>query len=372
MEKRDYYEILGVPKDADASAIKSAYRRCAMEHHPDRNDGDKAAEEKFKEAAEAYEVLSNAEKRQLYDRYGHQGLRQSGFEGFSGMDDIFSHFADFFGGGGGGRGRQRATRIEVGLTFLEAVKGCTKEVRVTHNVSCGECGGSGAKKGSSPVTCNSCGGRGQVLQSMAGFMRIATTCPTCRGQGRVVRDKCDECHGGGVVRKTQNLTLEVPAGIDSDRAIQTRVGNDPVIVQFAIEPDPRFEREGDHLLTEVKLPFATAVLGGKIAVPLIEGEKVIDVRAGTQPGSVVTLRGEGVQHLEGRGRGDLHVRYDIEVPKRVTDEQKKLLEQLAATFGAGHGTAVTEHAGPAAQAGQAAQNDHEEQGGFFRRRKKRK
>ena len=375
-EKRDYYEILGVARDAEAAAIKSAYRRAAMQFHPDRNPGNAEAAEQFKEAAEAYEVLSDDSKRQLYDRYGHAGPRQAGFEGFSGMEDIFSHFADMFGGdffggafgGGGGRGggkrQSRSARVDVQLSFLESVKGAKKDVTVTRNVPCDDCGGSGAKKGSQPVTCKECGGRGQVVQSMGGFMRIATTCPSCRGQGRIVRERCEECHGGGVVRKTQSLSLEIPAGIDGDRVMQARVGPDVFLVHFEIEPDPRFERDGDDLVCEVPLSFPQAALGARIAVPTIEGERHIDVKPGTQPGAVVTLRGEGVPHLESRGRGDLHVRLDVAVPTSLTDEQRKLVEQLAAT--------LDPHAGSKGHGGHGDEAEAEESGGFFKRRKKRK
>jgi molecular chaperone DnaJ len=364
MEKRDYYEVLGLSRDAEAGAIKSAYRRCAMQYHPDRNPDDKAAEERFKEAAEAYEVLSDPQKRALYDQYGHQGPRQAGFDGFAGVEDIFSHFADLFGGGfasafgGGGGGRRRSVRVGVQLSFLEAVKGCKREIPVERAVPCERCNGSGAKRGSSPVTCGSCGGRGQVLQSM-GFVRIASTCPTCRGQGRVVRDKCEECRGAGAVRKTQTLQVEVPAGIDNGRVMQASVGGEQVLIQFAVAADPRFEREGDDLYCEHRIGYAQAALGATITVPTIESEARIDIAPGTQPGTVVTLRGEGVPHLEARGRGDLHVRLDIAVPRKLSDEARKLVEQLAA---------LEEAAGHASR----THTEEDTGGGFFRRKKKRK
>lgn len=374
MDKRDYYEVLGVARDAEAGTIKSAYRRCAMEHHPDRNPGDRAAEERFKEAAEAYEVLSDPEKRALYDRYGHAGPRQAGFDGFSGMEDIFSHFADLFGGafgGGGGPGgqrRSRAVRVDVELSFLESMKGVNKEVQITHAVRCDECSGSGARKGSSPVTCNTCGGRGQVLQAM-GFMRIASTCPTCRGAGRIVRDKCEECQGGGKVRKSEKTSIEVPAGISDGQAMEASFHGEPLIIAFSVKPDPRFERDGDDLHTELPLSFAQAALGARVSVPTVEGEVQVEVKAGTQPGHVHTLRGEGAPHLGRRGRGDLHVRFDIVVPRHLSEEQRRLVEQLAALDAASaHGHGHGQGHGHAA----ARDEDEDEGGGFFRRRKKKK
>jgi molecular chaperone DnaJ len=369
MEKRDYYEVLGVAREADAQSIKSAYRRCAMQFHPDRNPGDKESEERFKEASEAYEVLSDAKKRALYDQYGHAGPRQAGFEGFGGVEDIFSHFADFFGGSfgsafgfGGGGGGRAAARVQLRLSFLEAVKGCKKEVTVERQIACDKCGATGGKRGSAPVTCTSCGGRGQVFQSM-GFVRIATTCPTCRGRGRVIREKCDECGGVGAVRKKQTLSLDIPAGIDDGRMMQVNAGNaEPILLQFSVEPDPRFEREGDELLAEVNVSFAQAALGARITVPTIDGETEIDMKAGTQPGSVFTLRNQGVPHLESRGRGDLHVRINVVVPARMSDEQRRLIEQLSA------------HDPPAGHAAPPEEESPEEAAttGFFRRKKRRK
>lgn len=357
MDKRDYYEVLGVARDADSATIKSAYRRCAMQHHPDRNPGDHEAEARFKEAAEAYEVLSDPQKRAYYDQYGHAGPRGGGFGGFGGMEDILSHFADMFGGEGfgfGGRRQQRATRVDVELSFLESMQGCRKEIPVTRAVACETCGGSGAKPGSRPVTCNQCGGRGQVAQNM-GFMRIATACPTCHGQGSVVRDPCDDCHGGGRVRKTQTLTVEVPAGIADGQGMQTQQGSDLIVFQFHVADDPRFEREDDDLLTEIDLSYAQAVLGTRVVVPTIEGEHELKLPAGLQPGHVETLRGKGVPHLQRRGRGDLHVRCNVVVPKKLSDEQRRLIEQLAALEG--------EHDGRAA-------DEDKPRRGFFGRKKK--
>jgi molecular chaperone DnaJ len=360
MEKRDYYEVLGVERDADPGAIKSAYRRCAMEHHPDRNPGDHRSEERFKEAAEAYEVLSSPEKRALYDQYGHAGARQAGFGGFQGMDDILSHFADIFGMGFGGRQRAREPQVGVRLTFMEAVKGCTKELAIERDHPCERCSGSGAKPGTQPSVCPTCGGRGQVMQSM-GFVRIASGCPTCRGQGRVVKERCDACGGHGVVQRSEKVSLEIPAGVDDGDARRVQMGRgQPFVVAFAVQPDPRWEREGTELLTEVPIRYAQAVLGGKVAVPTIEGEELVEIEPGTQTGTVKTLRGRGVPRVGSRGRGDLHARFHVVVPTRLTDEQRRAIEQLDAAF-------------PAAPASPTAAADpEEEERGFFGRRKKRK
>ena len=362
---RDYYEVLSVERDADAANIKSAYRRCAMQHHPDRNPGDAAAEERFKEAAEAYEVLSNREKRQLYDQHGHAGPRRAGFDGFQGMDDIFSHFADIFGVAGSGRGANRRggdIQTEVHLSFQEAVKGCKKEISFNRHVPCKSCDGSGAKAGTRPQTCSACHGRGQVEQSM-GFMRIASTCPTCRGQGRVVKERCDSCSGGGVTRKSETISVDIPAGVDEGHTLrvagrgQAAPGAPPgnLYLQFVVDRDPRFERQDSDLYTEVPVRFATAALGGRIAVPTIEGDEWLDLPAGTQSGTVHTLRQRGVPHIQQRGRGDLHVRVQVVVPVQLNEAQRAAIEQLEAAFD-----------------GQPLVADEEERSGFFRRKKKRK
>ena len=343
MEKRDYYEVLGVERNADAGVIKSAYRKKAREHHPDVNGGDKASENAFKEAAEAYEVLSDPEKRDLYDRYGHAGPRQAGFEGFggAGMDDILSHFGDlfggdFFGGGGGGRRGSRGADLQtkVELSFLESMKGCKKEITFDRQAPCDHCKGTGAKGGTALDSCKTCGGRGQVVQAM-GFMRIASPCPACHGQGKTIKERCDECRGGGVVRKTETLTLDVPAGIDDGRTMRVsgrgQAGNGGVgnlYIEFSVGKDERFERDGDDLITEVHVSFAEAALGAEVSIPLVEGEHAWKMPHGTQPGSVHTLRGKGAPRLERSGHGDLHARVVVEVPHKLSDEQRKLIDEL--------------------------------------------
>jgi molecular chaperone DnaJ len=376
MEKRDYYEVLAVSRGADPNEIKKAYRRLAMEHHPDRNPGDKQAEERFKEMAEAYEVLSDPQKRQLYDQYGHAGPRQAGFQGFGGVEDILSHFADFFGGGFGfGGGGRRGPRVEQGddiqvemtIAFAEAAAGCTKPIEITHHVHCGACGGSGAKPGSSPSTCGTCSGRGQVAHNQGIFM-IATTCPTCRGRGRVIKDKCGECRGSGLTGKDETVSVAVPAGIDDGQTLRVPGKGEAgpsggpaghLYVTFHVESDPRFERDGDNLLTEVHLPFSTAALGGAVRVPTLGDDFEIKIEPGTQPGTVRVLRGKGVPNVHGRGVGDLLVRIDVAVPRKLSAEQRRLIEELS------------QHDPPV---GEAPPPADEEEGLFaaFRRKKKKR
>jgi molecular chaperone DnaJ len=368
VEKRDYYEVLGVQKGAEAGEIKKAYRRLAMEHHPDRNPGDHRAEERFKELAEAYQVLSDPDKRQLYDRFGHQGPRGAGFQGFSGVEDILSHFAEFFGGGFGfGAARTRGPRVEQGediqiemtLDFVEAAAGASKKVEVRRHVHCQPCGGSGAKPGTSASSCGTCGGRGQVAHNQGIFM-IATTCPTCRGRGRVVKERCNDCRGSGAVEKTETVTVQVPAGIDDGQTLRVPGKGEAgpsggpaghLYVHFRVEGDPRWERDGDNLLTQIDLTYAQAALGTTVSVPTLDGDTELAVDAGTQPGTVSVLRGKGVPNVHGRGKGDLLVRLNIVVPKRLSDEQRKLVEEL----GALDEVAVRQ----------------EEEGGWFRKKKKR-
>lgn len=347
IEKRDYYEVLSVERSASTQEIKKAFKRLAMEHHPDRNPGDHAAEERFKEIAEAHEVLSDPEKRHLYDQYGHAGPRQAGFQGFGGVsvEDLFSHFADIFGGlGGFGGGRSRGPRVEQGqdlqaevtIDFQEAAHGCNKELELQRLVHCETCKGSGGKAGQAPATCGTCRGRGQVAMNQ-GFLTIATTCPSCRGRGSVVKDKCEECRGSGLERRKETISVNVPAGIDDGQTLrvpgkgQAGPNGGPaghLYVTFAVEPDPRFERSGDDLYTQVPLTFAQAALGATVMVPTIDGETEIEVRPGTQPGTVQLLRGKGMPNVHGRGTGDLAVRFTVSVPRKLSAEQKRLLTEL--------------------------------------------
>ena len=347
--KRDYYEVLGLARTAEDPEIKKAYRQKAWENHPDRNPGDKDAEERFKDASEAFEVLSDPEKRRLYDQFGHEGPRGAGFTGFHGVEDIFSHFGDLFGdlfGVGGMGGSFRANRgndlkVGVELTFAEACSGTTKEVRVRRRVRCEVCGGSGAKPGTSEEVCDTCGGRGQVVHAQ-GFFMIGTTCPRCRGKGRVIRHQCTECRGEGVVSREERLAVNIPAGVDDGQTLRLSGkgelgprGGPPgnLYVELAVQPDPRFKRDGADLLTQVELSFSQAALGTTVKVPTIDGETEVAVDPGTQSGEGVVLRGKGVPRVGGRGRGDLLVQFKVIVPKRLTDRQRELLQALAQEAG---------------------------------------
>ena len=351
--KRDYYEILGVTRTADAEEIKKAYRKLALQFHPDRNP-DKEAEDKFKEASEAYEVLSHPDKRQLYDQYGHAGPRQAGFQGFQDVGDIFSHFSDIFGdvfgfGGGGpfgGRGRGAPNRgadleLALTLTFEEAVRGVSRELEVQRRVRCDECGGSGAKKGSGPVTCPTCQGRGQVVHAQ-GFFMISTTCPTCRGEGTTIKDPCGGCRGSGLVVREEKLSVTVPPGVEDGMRLRLGGKGEPgprggaaghLYVLLRVKPDERWHREGDDLYCEIDVSYAQAALGDTVSVPSLDGDIEVDIEAGTQPGDTTTLRGKGVPHVDRNGRGNLVVSWRVVVPKKLTPKQEELLKQLAAEDG---------------------------------------
>ena len=348
---RDYYDILGVSKDASAQEIKKAYRKLALQYHPDRNPDDPSAEDKFKEASEAYEVLSDDEKKGVYDRFGHEGLQGRGFEpGFQDMGDIFSHFADIFGfgdmfgGGGGGRGRRtrRGADLEYPLTldFLEAAHGTKKTITVTRAVHCEVCEGKGLKDGGERKTCHTCGGHGQVIQQQ-GFLRIRTPCPTCRGSGQIVspEDECPECTGSGKVRAQEELQVTVPAGVDSGMQLRLvgkggvgDVGAPPgnLFVTIRVQPHEVFKRDGADTFCSVPVPYPVMVLGGEITIPTIDGEESLTIPKGTASGKVFTLRNQGIERVNARGRrGDHHVQAVVDVPGKVSDEEEELLRRLA-------------------------------------------
>lgn len=356
-EKRDYYEVLGVARDADQDAIKKAYRKLALKFHPDRNQGkEKEAEVQFKEAAEAYEILSDANKRAQYDRFGHQGV--SGFNpgNYRSTDDIFDMFGDIFGGGGGsifddlfGGGRRRggargpqpgqSLRIALGLSFEEAVRGCVKKIEFRRMDNCDPCKGSGAEPGSSVDTCSTCGGRGQVVQSQ-GFFSISTVCPSCRGQGKTIRKPCSACRGEGKVVATREIEIEVPAGVDTGmRRILRGEGSagEPgaprgdLNVFFEVAEHPFFKREGDDAICEVPISYTQAALGTTIEVPTLHGKVELKVKSGTQPGEIQRLRGQGFNRVNGGGRGDMYVRLMLEVPRKLSAKHKEILQQLAET-----------------------------------------
>jgi len=351
MTKRDYYEVLGVGRRASKDEIKKAYRKLALQYHPDRNTGDKQAEEKFKEAAEAYEVLNDSEKRELYDRFGHAGLQQSGFTGFTNFDDIFSSFGDifeeFFGfgprGGHGRRVRRGADlRYDLTIDFMDAAFGKEMEVEVGKHELCEECGGSGTKGGAQPSVCHMCGGRGQVTRSQ-GFFSISTTCPTCNGSGTVITDPCDQCSGAGRVRKTKKLALKIPPGVENGSRLRLQgegevgdVGAPPgdLYVFIRVDEHEIFQRRGDDVIVGVPITYSQAALGGEVEIPTLEGPDALSIPKGTQPGREFRIPNKGIPRLRGRGRGDLVVIVYIEVPRKTNKETENVLRELAELEGA--------------------------------------
>jgi molecular chaperone DnaJ len=352
MSKRDYYEVLGVPRSAQEEEIKKAYRKLAMKYHPDRNQGEKDAEERFKEAAEAYEVLRDSEKREVYDRFGHDGLAGTGFRGFSGFEDIFSSFGDIFeeffgfGAGGGKRTRQRkgaSLRYDLELTLEEAFHGKEQEVTFKKWASCEGCGGSGMTPGSERKSCSTCQGRGQVYRSQ-GFFQIATACPVCQGEGRITTDPCQECRGRGKVRIDRKITLKIPPGVDTGSQLRLQGEGEPgesggpqgdLFVMIHCKEHDFFKREGAHLICEIPVSFVQAALGNTISIPVLGGDGThnLEIPAGTQPGDILTLSGLGMPGLQRGKRGDLFVKVNVKIPPKLTARQKELLEEFAETEG---------------------------------------
>jgi molecular chaperone DnaJ len=358
--KRDYYEILGVQKSASTDEIKKAYRKVAMQFHPDRNPGDKAAEEKFKEAAEAYEILSDADKKAQYDRYGHAGVRGNGSGGFSGggmnMEDIFSQFGDifgddlfgnFFGGGQRGRGGQRSRgirgsnlRIKLKLTYEEIAKGVTKNIKVKKHIGCHTCGGSGAKDKGSIQTCGTCGGSGQVRRvqnTFLGQMQTVTTCPTCNGEGTTVTAKCSVCKGEGRVYGEETVSIDIPAGVQEGMQLNiTGKGNagerggspGDLIILIEEEQHKDLQREGLNAAYELYITFTDAVFGTQIEVPTIDGRAKIKIPAGTQSGKIFRLKGKGFPAVNSYEKGDQLIHVNVWTPQNLTAEEKILLEKL--------------------------------------------
>lgn len=346
MSKQDYYELLDVPRDASDRDIKKAYRRLAMKYHPDRNPDNKEAEDKFKEISEAYEVLSDSQKRAAYDQFGHEGVSgQGGFGGggFEGnFSDIFGDvFGDIFGGSGGGRRRssvQRGAdlRYNLDLSLEEAVRGCEKTLKVPTLVPCDVCDGSGAKPGTSARTCGTCGGVGQVRMQQ-GFFSVQQTCPTCRGEGKVISDPCSKCHGHGRVEETKTLQVKIPAGVDTGDRIRLSGEGEAgshggpagdLYVQVNVLRHPIFDRDGKHLYCEVPISFVDAALGGELDVPTLEGRVKLKIPAETQTGKLFRLRGKGVNPVRGGGVGDLMVKVTVETPVNLNSRQKELLEEF--------------------------------------------
>jgi molecular chaperone DnaJ len=351
MDKRDYYDVLGVSRDADAQELKKAYRNLAMKFHPDRNPGDEQAEARFKEAAEAYEVLNDPDKRAMYDRFGHDGLRggMGGGAGFSSMDDIFSQFGDIFGdvfGFGGRRSRtgpQRGAdvRYDMELSFEEAAFGTTRTIVLPRQVPCGTCDGSGAKEGTAPVNCPMCNGRGQIHHTQ-GFFTLTSTCPQCQGAGKHIAEKCPDCHGRGVQQQEREVSVKVPAGVDSGTRLRLRnegqagVRGGPegdLYVFLFVQPSQVFERDGANLHLRQTISFVQAALGCEIEVPTLGEPKRITIKAGTQHGQTVMLKNEGIAKLQGSGRGDIIVHVEIEIPEKLSQRQRELLEEYAEVSG---------------------------------------
>ncbi len=345
--KRCYYEVLGVQKNVSEAEIKKAFKRLAMKYHPDRNQDNKdEAEEKFKEAKEAYDVLSDAQKRAAYDQFGHAGVDQSagmgGGAGGASFSDIFGDvFGDIFGGGGGGHGGQRVyrgadLRYNLELDLEEAVRGTEVKIRIPTYVSCDECGGSGAKKGTSPTTCSTCGGAGQVRMQQ-GFFSLQQTCPRCHGTGKMIADPCAKCHGEGRVQKNKTLSVKVPAGVDNGDRIRLsgegeagENGGPPgdLYVQISVREHKIFQRDGTDLYCEVPIAVAVASLGGELDVPTLDGQVKLKIPAETQTGKMFRLRGKGVKSVRSSATGDLMCRVVVETPVNLTKEQKELLEKF--------------------------------------------
>ena len=354
MSKRDYYEVLGVNRNASEQEIKSAYRRLAVRYHPDKNPNDTEAEEKFKEAAEAYSVLADAEQRRRYDRFGHQGVASGaggaawGAPGFGGIEDILGDlfgFGDVFGARSSSAGGRRAAtaqrgadlRYDLEISLEDAAAGMTAQLRIPRLETCDKCEGSGAAKRTQPETCPTCGGAGQVRYQQ-GFFSVARTCGTCRGTGRIVKNPCDECRGAGRVEREKNLEVKIPAGVETGSRLRVQgegeagaqngpTGDLYVVIHVSEHED--FERQGNNLYSSVPVTFAQAALGAEIAVKTLNGEEQLKVPAGTQTGTVFRLKGHGMPVLGGRGRGDLFVAVTVVTPKTLTREQRRLLEQLA-------------------------------------------
>jgi len=350
--KRDYYEVLGVPKNADDAAIKTAYRKIALKYHPDKNPGNAEAEESFKEAAEAYEIISDSDKRAAYDRFGHAGVG-GGAQQFGSVEDIFSAFGDIFGAGrggsvfedlfgGGGRsrgGRRRGAHLKVDLEIglHDVAQGVKKTIEITRNEICTDCHGSGAKPGTSPSRCPDCGGRGEIVRSQ-GFFAMRTTCSRCRGRGEIVDTPCPKCSGTARIPEKREVTVKIPAGVED--GMQLRLsgegeagplggGRGDLYCEIHVTPHELFQRRGDDIVLEVPLGYAQVALGAEIDVPTLQGKSSLKVPKGTQPMTILRMRGLGLPRLDGYGVGDQLVRVLVEVPRKVDDETEELLRKLA-------------------------------------------
>jgi molecular chaperone DnaJ len=351
---RDLYEVLGVERGASSTDLKKAYRRLAQQYHPDRNPDDKSAEEKFKEASNAYQILSDDEQRALYDRFGFDGLRRGagGGNGFTSVEDIFSAFGDLFGDFFGGRssGRRQARgadlRVDLELAFAEAVWGTTKDVKVTRDIPCETCNGSGAAAGSKPEICRGCGGKGQVVHSQ-GFFMVQSTCPQCRGVGKTIKEPCDDCRGRGLKPESSSLSVTVPAGVDDGQTLRLAGKGASVpggttghlYVVLHVQGDERFRRDGEDVLSEVPVSFVKAALGGEVEIYTLDdrcnGSTTVDLKPGTQPGDVMVRRGQGIPRVGESGRGDHVIQFKVEIPKKLSARQEELMRELATELGEG-------------------------------------
>lgn len=365
MTKRDYYDILSVNRTASAEEIKSSYRKLAMKHHPDKNPGDKESEEKFKELAEAYEILSDPHKRQRYDQFGHQGVNgNAGFHGFDNINDIFSHFGDifgnfgggrssggsifddFFGGGSGGSGRQHNNegsdlKINIKLTLEDIAEGVEKTIKVKKYKSCSKCEGSGAKANSGHIKCSNCNGSGeirQVTRSMFGQFVNVTMCNVCHGEGRIIKEKCDECHGEGRIKAESTIKINVPAGVEEGNYIPLRGqgnvgirGGHPgnLLVFIEEEKHKDFIREGEDIYFDLEVSIIDAIMGADVIVPTLSGKAKLTIEPGTQSGKLLRMKGKGIKNLNGYGRGDEIVRVNINIPSKLTSKEKELLKELS-------------------------------------------
>ena len=364
-DKRDYYEVLGVDRNADDATLKKAYRQLAKKYHPDMNPGDKEAEAKFKEATEAYGVLSDPDKRRQYDQFGHAAFENGGgggaggFGGFDFSGDMGDIFGDIFGDLFGGGSRRRANngpmkganlRAAVNIMFQEAITGCDKELEITLKDPCKKCGGTGAKPGTSPETCKKCNGSGQVVttqQSMFGMVRNVTICPDCQGTGKVIREKCPDCRGTGFTSSRKKIQVSIPAGIDDGQSIRIRDKGEPgtnggprgdLLVEVRVARHPIFQREDMNIFSTANISFAQAALGGTIRIPTVDGDVEYEVKPGTQPNARIRLKGKGVPSLRNRNvRGDHYVTLNLEVPTNLSSESKEALRRFDETLG-GSGT----------------------------------
>jgi molecular chaperone DnaJ len=346
MTKKDYYEILNVSRTASDEEIKKSYRTIAMQCHPDKNPGNKKAEEQFKEAAEAYEVLSDRQKREIYDHYGHEGLNSTGFRGFNGFDDIFSHFSNIFDdvfGYGNVRGQSHSfasagsdLRYDLQISFLDAAFGLTTTIELEKLVTCHKCHGTGAAPGSSPETCRTCKGRGQVIQS-SGFFTISSTCPRCNGYGKVISKPCDDCRGTGKEHASKTVQLKIPAGVETGSRLRLRgegeAGNQgehdgDLYVFIHVKEHEFFTRSGDDIICRVPISFVNAALGGTIEVPTLQGKEKLKIPRGTQNGKTFRLKGKGIPHIRGFGHGDQIIEVFVQIPTTLSKKQEELLTEF--------------------------------------------